>query len=141
MDVKLRPGTAEDGDACGRICYDAFAAIAAAHGVRCDVPSVEVATAVISSLLPHPGFWGLVAEADGQVVGSNFVQERSAIAGVGPITVAPATQNAAIGQKLMAAVMERAADRRGAGGGAAGDAAPPPPPRLLPPPRAQQPAA
>jgi len=51
MDVKLRPGTAEDAEACGRICYDAFAAIAAAHGVPCDFPSVEVATAVISSLL------------------------------------------------------------------------------------------
>src|SRR5258707_3057569 len=116
MDVKLRPGTAEDAEACGRICYDAFAAIAAAHGVPCDFPSVEVATAVISSLLAHPGFWGVVAEADGQVVGSNFVQERSSIAGVGPITVAPATPNAASSQKLMAAVMERAADRRGPGG-------------------------
>src|SRR5258708_36283093 len=115
MDVKLRPGTAEDAEACGRICYDAFAAITAAHGVPCDFPSVEVATAVISILLALPGFWGVVAEADGQVVGSNSVQERSAIAGVGPITVAPATQNAAIGQKLMAAVMERAADRRASG--------------------------
>jgi predicted N-acetyltransferase YhbS len=115
MDVKLRPGTPEDARACGQICYDAFAAIAAAHGVPCDFPSTEMATAVISTLLTHPGFWGVVAEADGEVVGSNFVEDRSAIAGVGPITVAPATQNAAIGRKLMAAVMERAADRRASG--------------------------
>jgi predicted N-acetyltransferase YhbS len=115
MDVKLRPGTPEDAAACGRICYDAFAAIAAAHGVPCDFPSAEVATALVLRLLTHPGFFGVVAEADGEVVGSNFVEERSAVAGVGPITVAPAVQNAAIGQKLMAAVMERAADRRAAG--------------------------
>ena len=115
MDVNLRPGTPADAEACGRICYDAFAAIAAAHGVPCDFPSPEAATAVISSLLAHPGFWGVVAEADGEVVGSNFVEERAVIAGVGPITVAPAAQNAAIGQQLMAAVMERAADRRASG--------------------------
>src|SRR5258708_33934367 len=103
MDVKLRPGTAEDAEACGRICYDAFAAIAAAHAVPCDFPSVEGATAVISSLLAHPGFWGVVAEADGQAVGPNFVQERSAIAGAGPTPAAPPPHNAATGQNLIAA--------------------------------------
>src|SRR5205823_5222578 len=47
--------------------------------------------------------------------GSNFLDERAVIAGVGPITVDPAIQNAAIGRQLMAAVMDRAAEREAAG--------------------------
>jgi predicted N-acetyltransferase YhbS len=115
MDVKLRPGTPEDAEACGRICYEAFATITAAHGVPRDFPSVEAATGLMSSLLAHPGIFGVVAEADGVVVGSNFLDERTPIAGVGPITVNPATQNGSIGRQLMAAVLDRAAEQQSAG--------------------------
>ena len=115
MDVKLRRGTPEDAEACGRICYDAFAAIAAAHGYPCDFPSPEVAAGLVSALLAHPGIFGVVAEADGAVVGSNFLDERAAIAGVGPITVDPTVQNGMVGRQLMVAVMDRAADRGVAG--------------------------
>jgi len=115
MDLKLRPGTPEDAAACGRICFDAFAAIAAAHGYPCDFPSPEVTRSLVSSLLAHPGIFAVVAEVDGEVVGSNFLDERSVIAGVGPITVEPTAQNAAIGRQLMAAVMERAAERGASG--------------------------
>lgn len=115
MDVKLRPGTPDDAGACGRICYDAFAAVAAAHGVPCDFPSVEAATGLVAALLDHPGLFSVVAEADGRVVGSNFLDERVVIAGVGPITVDPTVQNSAIGRHLMLAVMERAEERGAAG--------------------------
>jgi hypothetical protein len=40
-------------------------------------------------LLSHPGFYSVVAEMDGRIVGSNFLDERSTIAGLGPITVTP----------------------------------------------------
>ena len=109
MDVKLRPGTPEDAEACGRICYDAFATLAAAHGFPCDFPSPDVATGLVSALLAHPGIYAVVAEADGVVVGSNFLDERAAIAGVGPITVDPGVQDGTVGRHLMVAVMERAA--------------------------------
>jgi len=115
MDVKLRPGRPDDAEACGRICFDAFAAVAAAHGMPCDFPSVEEATGRVARLLDHPGLFAVVAEVDGRVVGSNFLDERAAIAGVGPITVDPAVQNAAVGRRLMAAVLERAAERQAAG--------------------------
>jgi predicted N-acetyltransferase YhbS len=115
MDVKLRPGTPEDAAACGRICYDAFAAIAAAHGMPCDFPSLDVATGLVASLLAHPGIFGVVAEANGVAVGSNFLDERTAIAGVGPITVDPAVQDASAGRQLMVTVMERAAARGSVG--------------------------
>ena len=115
MGVKLRPGTAGDADACGRICYEAFASIAAAHGYPCDFPSVDVATGLVASLLAKPGIFSVVAEAGGEVVGSNFLDERATIAGVGPITVAPATQDGAVGRRLMVAVLDRAAERGAAG--------------------------
>ena len=111
MDVKLRPGTPDDAEACGRICYDAFAAVAAAHGDPCDFPSPAVATALVTGLLAHPGIFAVVAEADGVVVGSNFIDARSSIAGVGPITVDPAVQDAAVGRLLMAAVMDHVEGR------------------------------
>jgi predicted N-acetyltransferase YhbS len=111
VDVKLRPGTPEDADACGRICYDAFATLAAAHGFPCDFSSPDVATGLVSALLAHPGIYAVVAEAGGVVVGSNFLDERAAIAGVGPITVDPGVQDGTVGRHLMVAVMERAAAR------------------------------
>jgi len=49
------------------------------------------------------------------VVGSNFIDERGPIAGIGPITVDPASQNGAIGRRLMQAVLDRASERRAAG--------------------------
>jgi predicted N-acetyltransferase YhbS len=115
MDVTLRPGTPEDAEACGRICYDAFATLAAAHGFACDFPSPAAATGLVSALLAHPGIYGVVAEADGAVVGSNFLDERAAIAGVGPITVDPAVKDGAVGRHLMVAVLDRAAERDKAG--------------------------
>jgi hypothetical protein len=48
-------------------------------------------------------------------VGSNFLDERSPIAGVGPITVNPKVQNLRIGRRLMHAVLDRAAKRKFAG--------------------------
>ena len=111
MDVKLRPGAPDDAAECGRICYDAFAAISAAHNFPCDFPSAEVAIILVSMMLSSPTTFSVVAEADGRVVGSNFLDERSAVAGVGPITVDPAVQDSSVGRQLMTAVMDRAAER------------------------------
>ena len=111
MDVKLRPGIPEDADACGRICYEAFGAIAREHSFPPDVPGPEAGVGLLSMLLGHPGFYSVVAELNGKVVGSNFLDERSSIVGVGPITVDPAVQDHGIGRALMHDVITRAADR------------------------------
>jgi hypothetical protein len=66
-------------------------------------------------LLSHPGFYAVVAEKDGKVVGSNFLDERGPITGVGPTTVDPAAQNGTIGRQLMQAVLDRASERQAAG--------------------------
>lgn len=92
---------------CGRICHDAFAAIANFHRFPPDFPSVESATAAISALIAHPGFFGVVAEAGGRILGSNFLDERSTIRGVGPVTVDPDAQDSCVGTALMHAVLDR----------------------------------
>src|SRR5205823_12529862 len=115
MDIKLRPGTPEDAEICGRICYNAFKTISEAHGFAPDFPAPEVAIGVLTRMLAHPGFYSVVAEMDGRIVGSNFLDERNMIAGVGPITVDRAVQNRAVGRRLMDAVHERAASKNFAG--------------------------
>jgi GNAT superfamily N-acetyltransferase len=115
MGLKLRPGTPEDAEVCGRISYEAFSAIAREHGFPSNIPTPEDGVGVASLGLTHPDFYSVVAELDGQVVGSNFLDERSTISGVGPITISPATQRRGIGRALMKDVMRRADDRGAAG--------------------------
>jgi predicted N-acetyltransferase YhbS len=112
MNVTLRPGTRADAKECGRIEYEAFKAVADQHNFPPNFPSVEVATERVTRLLAHPGFYAVVAELDGKVVGCNFLDERSSIAGIGPIAVDPATMNSTIGRQLMQTVMDRATTRR-----------------------------
>src|SRR6478736_5512650 len=107
MNIKVRPGTPADAETCGRICYNAFKTISEAHGFVPDFPEPEVAIDVLTRMLANPNFYSVVAEIDSRIVGSNFLDERNAIAGVGPITVDPAVQNRAIGRRLMDAVHER----------------------------------
>lgn len=113
--TKLRPGSPDDAVECGRICYEAFATLAAAHSFPCDFPSAEVATGLISMMLSDPGFYGVVAEIDGQVVGSNFLDERNAVVAVGPVTVDSGVQDSTVGRELMLAVMDRAAESEAPG--------------------------
>jgi GNAT superfamily N-acetyltransferase len=112
MSVILRPGTPKDARSCGAICYAAFKAIAEQHHFPPAFPNPEVATTRMLMMLSHPGFFAVVAELEGRVVGSNFIDERSTIAGIGPITVDPAMQNRAIGRLLMQHALERVAHHR-----------------------------
>jgi predicted N-acetyltransferase YhbS len=114
-DLIVRPALPEDSPVCGEICYRAFSAINAAHNFACDFPGPEAATGVISQMFSHPGFYCVVAEIEGRIVGSNVLDERSIIAGVGPITIDPDAQNLGVGRKLMQAVIDRANERGAAG--------------------------
>jgi len=113
--VTIRVATPADIPECGRICYAAFSAINAAHGFPCDFPSVEVATGIIGFLFSAPQFYCVVAEIDGRVVGSNCLDERAIIHGIGPITVDPAIQNRGVGRSLMQAVLDHSAERAAPG--------------------------
>ncbi|MBS1800041.1 MAG: GNAT family N-acetyltransferase [Acidobacteria bacterium] len=114
-EVIIRTATPEDIAACGQICYDAFSTINAAHNFPCDLPGVEAATGLLSMMFSTPGFYGVVAERDGRIVGSNVLAEQAIIQGVGPITIDPRQQNTGVGRKLMQAVMERAHSNGAAG--------------------------
>jgi predicted N-acetyltransferase YhbS len=115
MSITLRPGTPAETRDCARICYEAFHTIATEHNFPPDFPAVQVAEGMMGSLLEHPGFYSVVAERNGKIVGSNFLDERSPIAGVGPITVDSEGQNGGVGRLLMEDVLRRA-DERGAPG-------------------------
>jgi predicted N-acetyltransferase YhbS len=111
MSVSLRRGRAADATTLGEICYSAFKAIAEAHNFPPDFPSPNAAAALLAGLIKHDGFFDVVAELDGKIVGSNFLDERNPIAGVGPVTVAPALQNSGAGRALMQAVLRRSEER------------------------------
>jgi predicted N-acetyltransferase YhbS len=101
---EVEPGDAEE---CARICFEAFGGIQDHHRFPRDFPSLEAAERLMGAWIPHPSVWGVVAEVDGRVVGSNFIDERDPIRGVGPITVDPAGQDSGVGRRLMEAVLER----------------------------------
>ena len=111
--VQLRPIESGDRDAAARILYEAFAGIHDHHRFPRDFPTLEAATELVGSFIAHPLIWGVVAERDGRILGSNFLDERGPVRGVGPITVDPKAQAARVGRRLMQAVIERRSDVAG----------------------------
>src|SRR5262245_46806063 len=112
MTLQLRAGRPEDANKCGAICFQAFKAIAEQHNFPPDIPSPEVAIGLLSSLLSRQDVYSVVAELDGEPIGSNFLWETFPIAGIGPITVDPAAQNSKVGRALMEKALERVREQR-----------------------------
>ena len=111
MTLHLRTATPGDAAAAGRILHAGFQAIAERHGFPPDFPSPEVATGLVRELAARADLYAVIAERDGRIAGSNFLWEGDLVAGVGPISVDPALQDASIGRRLMQAVLERAEER------------------------------
>lgn len=111
MDIRIRPATIEDADVFGKICYRAFKSIADRYNYPPDFPSSEVAAGLYASLLPHPKFYSVAAEHNGNVVGSIVVSERSTMAGISVLTVSPDIQNKNIGRKLTEHAIEKSQGR------------------------------
>ena len=112
-EVTLREAEPGDVEACAQICFDAFAGIHDHHRFARDFPVLDAASELMGVWIPHPSIWGVVAELDGRILGSNFLDERDPIRAVGPITVDPGAQNKGVGRRLMQGVLERG---RGASG-------------------------
>lgn len=103
----------DDANQVGKIIYEAFSGIADKHGFPREFPSIDIGINVATLFLSNSGFYSIVAEdtdrSGNKIVGSNFLDERSAlVAGVGPITIDPHSQNKGVGRQLMVNVMERA---------------------------------
>jgi predicted N-acetyltransferase YhbS len=108
MNVRLRPPVPADQPAIGRIVFEAFKSIADKHNFPRDFPAPEMAMGLAQLFASNPSIFGVVAEMDGRVVGSNFLDQRDAVASVGPITVDPDVHGNGIGRRLMQAVIEKA---------------------------------
>jgi GNAT superfamily N-acetyltransferase len=115
MELTLRTGRPDDAKACGMICFNAFKAINEAHHFPLDIPNPDIAIGLLTWMLGHPGFYVVVAEEEGRIVGSNSLDERNPIAGVGPVTVDPNVQNKSVGRQLMKAVHQRVQEKNFAG--------------------------
>lgn len=106
--VQIRRARPEDGAACGTICLDAFNAVADQHHAPRELPpDPQVVIGLLGMIFSHPKFYCVVAQQDERVIGSNCLDERNLISGVGPITIDPTVQNAGVGRQLMGAVVAR----------------------------------
>jgi predicted N-acetyltransferase YhbS len=113
MSITTRPVSDADTEACGRIIYEAFKRFHDRHQFPRDFQTLEDAVQLAGLFVNHPAIFGVVAEIDGRVVGSNFLDERNSIRGIGPITVAPDVQERGVGRRLMEAVLERGREAAG----------------------------
>lgn len=101
MATVLRTATPGDIPACGRAIYEAFKNNAERHGFPPDFPSPEAASGLLDMMLGAPGFEAVVAEEDGEVVGSIFLSRRSPVGGISVLTVEPGAQDRRVGRQLM----------------------------------------
>jgi ribosomal protein S18 acetylase RimI-like enzyme len=113
--ITIREAVHADWEEAGRICYEAFATLADRHGFPHDFPTVAAAAEPLRWMIDHPGFYCLVAEEDGRIVGSNFMDERGTISAIGPISVDPAAQDRHVGRLLMEAAFDRWRQREAPG--------------------------
>lgn len=109
--VSVREAVDADWEDAGRICYEAFARLADEHGFEHDFPTVQAAAEPIRWMINHPGFHGVVAESEGRIVGSSFLDERGTIHAIGPVSVDPGAQNRRVGHLLMEAMFRRAEEQ------------------------------
>ena len=112
MNAQIRRATREDIEVLGDICYRAFCTVADQHNFPHEFPAREAADGVVRSMVTSPGFYGIVAEVNGRIAGSNFMDERSPIAGIGPISVDPDMQNSGAGRAMMQHMLDRIASNR-----------------------------
>lgn len=75
-------------------------------------PDPQMVIGLLAGMFSHPKYYCVLAEQNGRIVGSNCLDERGPISGVGPITVDLNVQNASVGRKLMEAVVNRSNEQR-----------------------------
>ena len=109
QDVSVRPMKPEDVERCGRIGFEAHGAVAAAHNLPSEQPSLVFAVGMLRHKVADPQAYGFVAEREGKVVGSVFLNTfpPAQVAAIGPLTVDPEAQGGP-GRQLMESALEQA---------------------------------
>ena len=105
--LELRKPNSDDAESIGTIIYNAFKTISSKHNFPEDFPSVDAGIGLARMMIDRPDIYGVAAEIDGNLAGSNFLWEGDEVDGVGPITVDPAAQNSSVGKRLMLDVLRR----------------------------------
>ncbi|MGH9523141.1 MAG: GNAT family N-acetyltransferase [Terriglobales bacterium] len=112
LSAQVRRARPEDAVACGMVCWNAFNTVADQHRAPREMPpDPQMAVGLFTMAFSNPKFYCVVAEQNGRIVGSNCLDERGSISGIGPITIDPAVQNSGIGRRLMEAVIARSNER------------------------------
>lgn len=115
LTTTIRPATPDDAERCGGVMFDAFESIAVRHGFPIEPGSPEFTRMKMAELLGTDGLFGLVAERGGETVGLAVADERSPVAGIGPVAVAPGAQDAGIGRTLVGDLLARERERGAVG--------------------------
>jgi ribosomal protein S18 acetylase RimI-like enzyme len=111
--IRLRPAVDADAEACGRIIHAAFKDVDERHAFTPNFTSEQQATYVARLFIGLACMHGIVADDDGRVLGSVFLDVGDPIKSVGLISVDPASQRQGVGRRLMQAGLERVGDARG----------------------------
>jgi predicted N-acetyltransferase YhbS len=111
--VSVRPIRPEDAEAAGIVAHEAHSTVSAAHNFPSEHPSAQFSVGMIGPKVKDTNAAGFVAERDGRVLGSIFLNTfpPAPVAAIGPMTVAPQAEGDRVGQKLMQAALGEAAAR------------------------------
>jgi predicted N-acetyltransferase YhbS len=102
----VRPIVLDDAPVVGAIMAGAFNDVFQRHGFPPPFPSVEAGRQLAALYAVYPETQGFVAERNGSVVGSGFVNVRGDKAGIGPVTVEPGAQGSGAGRAIMYRLLE-----------------------------------
>ena len=103
--VTYRPTEARDWATLADIALRAFAGVNAEHGFPADFADSEEDRIGLAGAFALPFVEGIVAEANGELLGSAFLWRLGEVVGVGPVTVKPGSQSSGIGRHLMAEIL------------------------------------
>lgn len=109
----IREARSTDVAEAGRVIFAAFKGIAERHNFPTDFPTLEAAVHSARFNIAHEYCYGVVAEADGRLLGSAYAHERDPIVGIGPVSVDPDVQAGGVGRALMQALLKHSASAPG----------------------------
>ena len=111
MQLRVRPAAMADAEACGRVCFDGYAAVYERHGFAAPFASVAVATRRVRALIENPASYGVVATGGGAIAGFNFLSELDPVRAVGPLVIAHSVTGGRLGYPITGGRPAPAANR------------------------------